>query len=166
VNDNSRAVHTNQSCSSRQSIVQSRGFIFRKKKRHTTKYQIVINAENKEILDVQNAFGTTHDFTMFKESLVGVLPQHIIALMDSGYQGVNDYFTLALIPFKSSKNHPLTEDEKAFNTALSRSRIAIEHVNREIKIFRICKETYRGKGERGLLRVKLVASLYNHRCVS
>ena len=115
-------------------------------------------------MDVQNAFGTTHDFAMFKESLVGVLPEYIIALMDSGYQGVNDYFTLALIPIKSSKNHPLTEEEKAFNTALSKSRIVIEHVNREIKIFRICKETYRGKGERGLLRVKLIASLYNHRC--
>ena len=116
-------------------------------------------------MDVYNAVGTTHDFAMFKESMVGVLPEYIIALMDSGYQGVNNYFTFALIPFKSSKNHPLTEDEKAFNTALSKSRIAIEHVNREIKIFRICKETYRGKGERGLIRVKIVASLYNHRCV-
>ena len=102
---------------------------------------------------------------MFKESMIGVLPEYIIALMDSGYQGVNKYFTFALIPFKGSKNHPLTEDEKAFNTALSKSRIAIEHVNREIKIFRICKETYRGKGQRGLIRVKLVASLYNHRSV-
>ena len=114
-------------------------------------------------MDVYNACGTTHDFTMFKESLVGVLPEYIIALMDSGYQGVNNYFTFALIPFKSSKKHPLTEDEKAFNTALSKSRIVIEHVNREIKIFRICKETYRGKGERGLIRVKIIAALYNLR---
>jgi len=103
---------------------------------------------------------------MFKESLVGVLPEHIIAMMDSGYQGVHDYFAFALIPFKSSKKHPLTEDEKAFNKSLSKCRIAIEHVNREIKIFRICKETYRGKGQRGLVRVKLIASLYNHRILS
>ena len=48
-----------------------------KKKRHTTKYQIVINGENTEILDVYNAVGTTHDFTMFKESLVGVRPEYI-----------------------------------------------------------------------------------------
>ena len=65
--------------------------------------------------------------------------------------------------FTSTLDSPAEED-KAFNTALSRCRIAIEHVNREIKIFRICKETYRGKGARGLIRVKLVASLYNHRC--
>jgi len=48
---------------------------------------------------------------------------------------------------------------------LSKLRVAIEYINRELKIFRICKETYRGKGERGLLRVRLVASLYNHRIV-
>ena len=99
---------------------------------------------------------------MFKESLVGVLPEYIIAMMDSAYQGVHEYLPFALIPIKSSKNHPLTDDDKAFNTALAKCRIAIEHVNRKIKIFRICKETYRGKGNSGLRRVKIVASLINH----
>jgi len=103
---------------------------------------------------------------MFKESLVGVLPEDISALLDSGYQGVNQFLPNALIPFKASKNHPLTDEQKELNTILSKYRIAIEHVNRDIKIFRICKETYRGKGARGLIRVKLVASLYNHRILS
>ena len=85
--------------------------------------------------------------------------------MDSGYQGVNEFFPFALIPYKSSKNHPLTDKEKAFNAALSKARTCIEHVNRELKIFRLCKETYRGKGKRGLLRVKLISSLYNRRYV-
>ena len=71
----------------------------------------------------------------------------------------------ALIPFKTTKKNPLTVEQKAFNTMLSKLRVAIEHINRELKIFRICKGTYRGKGERGLLRVRLVASLYNHRVV-
>jgi hypothetical protein len=102
---------------------------------------------------------------MFKESLVGVLPQNIFVLVDSGYQGINDYLPNAIIPFKASKNNPLTDEQKAFNAKLAKYRVVIEHINREIKIFRICKETYRGKGKRGLLRVKIVASLYNHRCV-
>ena len=114
-----------------------------------------------EILDVYNDIGTVHDFKMFKESMVGVLPEHIIALLDSGYQGVNSYLTNALIPYKASKKHPLTEEQKKFNTNLSKKRVFIEHINRELKIFRICKETYRGKGKRGLLRVKLVAGLLN-----
>ena len=126
----------------------------------------MINAENREVLDVQNANGTTHDFKMFKDSLVGVLPDDISALLDSGYQGVNKFFANAIVPFKGSKLHPLTEEQKAFNTILSKYRVAIEHVNREIKIFRICKETYRGKGQRGLIRVKLIASLYNLRILA
>jgi uncharacterized protein (DUF2344 family) len=123
----------------------------------------VINAENTEILDIYNDVGTTHDFAMFKDSLVGVLPDDISALLDSGYQGVNKFLPNALIPFKATKNHPLTDEQKAINKIISQYRIVIEHINRELKIFRICKETYRGKGQRGLVRVKLVAALYNHR---
>ena len=100
---------------------------------------------------------------MFKESLAGILPENIIALSDSGYQGIAAYLPNAVTPFKATKKHPLTEEQKAFNTMLSKARIAIEHINRELKVFRICKEVYRNKRRRGLLRVKLVASLYNHK---
>jgi len=62
-----------------------------------------MNAENKEILDVYNDAGTVHDFTMFKDSLVGVLPKDISALLDSAYQGVNEYFINAIIPFNYEK---------------------------------------------------------------
>ena len=133
------------------------------KKQHTTKYQLLVNAKNLEILDVYNDLGTIHDFKMFKESLVGILPEDIIARLDSGYQGINEYLPNAIIPIKASKKHELTEEEKEFNTNHSRKRIAIEHINREIKIFRICKEVYRNKGKRGLLRVKLISALYNYR---
>ena len=114
-------------------------------------------------MDVYNDLGTVHDFRMFKESLVGILPENIIALLDSGYQGAKEFLPNAITPFKASKKHPLTEEQKAFNTRLSKLRVAIEHINRELKIFRICKETYRGKGKRGLLRVKLIASFLNLR---
>jgi hypothetical protein len=100
---------------------------------------------------------------MFKESVASVLPKDISALLDSGYQGINEYLQNALIPYKATKNNPLTAEQKAINTIISKSRIAIEHINRELKIFRICKETYRGKGARGLIRVKIISSLYNHR---
>ena len=124
-----------------------------------------MNAQNTEVLDIYNDMGTVHDFRMFKESLVGVLPDNILAILDSGYQGVNEYLPNAMIPYKATKKKPLRVEEKAFNTMLSKLRVVIEHINRELKIFRICKETYRGKGERGLLRIKIIASLYNHRVV-
>jgi hypothetical protein len=135
------------------------------KKTHTTKYQVLVNSENLEVLNVYNDLGTVHDFRIFKESLAGVLPQEIYAYLDSAYQGIHEFLPNAIIPYKSSKKHPLTDEQKAFNTRISKIRVAIEHINRELKIFRICKETYRGKGERGLLRVKIIASLYNHRVV-
>ena len=116
-------------------------------------------------MSVCNELGTVHDFRILKESLGDILPESVVAIGDSGYQGIHEYLPDAIIPFKASKSSPLTEDQKPFNTWLSRIRIAIEHINRELKIFRICKETYRNKGKRGLLRVKLIASLYNHRVV-
>ena len=100
---------------------------------------------------------------MFKNSLIGILPEDISTLSDSAYQGINIFLPNALIPFKASKNNPLTAEQKAINHLISRVRIVIEHINRELKIFRICKETYRGKGQRGLKRVKIIASLHNNR---
>jgi hypothetical protein len=79
-----------------------------------------VNAETKEILDVYNDVGKTHDFQMFKDSLVGVLPEDTSALLDSGYQGVNEYFINAIIPYKATKNNPLTDEQKAFNKLLAK----------------------------------------------
>ena len=124
---------------------------------------MLVNASNLEILDMYNDVGTAPDFRMFKASLAGVVPEGILALADSGYQGINEYLPNAVIPFKASKKHPLTGEQKVFTAALAKSRVAVEHINREIQIFRICKETYRNKGNRCLLRVKLIAILYNHR---
>ena len=120
-----------------------------------------MNQENSEILDIYNDVGTAHDFRMFKESLVGVLPENIFFLLDSGYQGVHEYFGNALIPHKASKHNPLTGEQMAWNTMIAKLRVPVEHKIREIKIFRICKETYRGKGERGLERFKIIAALCN-----
>ena len=60
-----------------------------------------------EILSIYNDMGTVHDFRMFKESLVNVLPEDILAMLDSGYQGVNEYLPNARIPYKATKKKPL-----------------------------------------------------------
>ena len=125
-----------------------------------------MNYDGGEILDVYNDIGTVHDFRMFKESLVGVLPDNIFALLDSAYQGVHEYFGNALIPHKATKNNPLTDEQKSVNTMIAKLRVSVEHKIRQIKIFRICKETYRGKGERGLVRFKIIAALSNLLCFS
>jgi len=93
--------------------------------------------------------------------MVGVLPERLIILGDCAFVGIHEYFPCAIIPYKATKNRPLTTEQKEINTLISKVRIKVEHVIRELKIFRICKETYRGKGERGLERVKIIASLVN-----
>jgi len=52
------------------------------------------------------------------------------------------------IPYKSSKNKKLTKEQKAYNHTLSKQRIKVENVIREVKIFDIFDETYRNKGRR------------------
>ena len=116
---------------------------------------------DKEILDVYNDVGMVHDFTMFKESLVGVLPERTVVMGDSAYQGIKNYAQNAIIPYKGTKHYPLTDEQKEINTLISKARVKVEHVIRDVKIFRICKETYRGKGERGLHRVQIIASICN-----
>ena len=65
------------------------------------------------------------------------------------------------IPKKSSKKHKLTLEEKAYNSAISKRRIYIEHINRYIKRFKILSSRYRNKRRRFALRVSLICGIYN-----
>ncbi len=62
---------------------------------------------------------------------------------------------------RSSKRHPLGDEARRYNRALSRPRLAVERVNRILKVFRILKERYRCRRKRFGLRFNLIASLYN-----
>ena len=88
--------------------------------------------------------GCVHDFRILKESRIVIHPD-IEKLADSGYQGINKIYSNTRTPIKKSKNKPLTKENKKYNHQLAKKRIYIEHVNRRCKIFRIVKETYRGK---------------------
>ena len=80
---------------------------------------------------------------------------------DSGYQGVQKEFEHASIPYKKSKFHELTTEEKEFNKNFSSQRVKIEHTNRTIKIFRIMKETYRNHQKRYDTKLKIMCTIYN-----
>lgn len=43
--------------------------------------------------------------------------------VDSGYQGIEKLHPKSEFPYKSTKNTPLDEDEKAYNRALSNIRV-------------------------------------------
>lgn len=134
-----------------------------KKKHHTTKNQIIIAENSKRIINYYNSNGTTHDFKMLQQSEI-LAPLEELGIggkFDSGYQGVQKELSKAVIPKKKSKNHELTDEEKEFNKQLSKKRIAIEHVNRELKIFRIMKETYRNHQNRYNEKLIIMCGIYN-----
>ena len=134
-----------------------------KKKRHTTKNQIIINEDDLRIINYYNAVATTHDFQMLKDSnVIDTLNKlNISGKFDSGYQGVQKLLNNTSIPYKKSKYHELTQDEKTYNKNLSSIRIKIEHVNRTVKIFRIMKETYRNHQKRYDKKLKIMFTIYN-----
>lgn len=134
-----------------------------RKKRHTTKNQIIIDENTTRIINVHNERGKVHDYQMLKDSdIIDILNElGIGGKFDSGYQGVQKELDKVKIPYKKSKYHELTEEEKEYNKALASERIKIEHTNRTIKIFRIMKETYRNHMNRYEKRLRIICCLYN-----
>ncbi len=114
------------------------------------------------ILCVICAKGHVHDFTIFKESNL-VIGKQVEVSVDLGYQGIKKILKNVSILHKKPKGEALTAEQKAENTIKSKKRIPIEHINRKCKIFRIVKETFRGKHKNMAKTWNLVAGLVNFR---
>jgi len=112
------------------------------------------------ILAVRSARGTTHDFKILKKSKLEINENANIKT-DKGFQGIKELYPKAEVPHKASKYHPLTREQKQYNRQLAQERIVVEHRNRECKIFRICKEQYRGKHKNYEKTWKLVSAIVN-----
>jgi DDE superfamily endonuclease len=65
------------------------------------------------------------------------------------------------LPKKRSKKNPLSKEDKVRNQLISSSRVAVENIIREIKIFRIVAEKYRNRRKRFALRFNLISAIYN-----
>ena len=115
-----------------------------------------------QILLVYCDKGKTHDFKMLKDSKPAI---HSKAkkLVDLGYLGMKKIYLNVEIPFKKPKKGVLTPEQKNYNRQLAQKRIYVEHVNRKCKIFRITKDTYRGKHKNYGKTWNLVAGLVNLR---
>lgn len=100
-----------------------------------------MNEKDKKILSVCFNKGSVHDFKIFKETTKD-LSKTIAFLADSGYQGILDYFKNSMTPKKKSKNNPLTDEDKQLNHLISSIRISVEHVNCQLKIFRIYEKRF------------------------
>ena len=132
-----------------------------KKKKHTIKMQIIIEETTGKIVSIAFDAGSVHDFSLFKKTTKD-LDNLIAFLADSGYQGIDKIFEQSLTPKKKSKLHPLTDQDKDLNHLISSIRISIEHVNSQLKIFRLLSERYRSKIKTFSLRAIIICYFYNY----
>ena len=91
-------------------------------------------------------------FALGREISTEELDKTISFLADNGYLGIQNIFEKSLTPKKKSKYNPLSDEDKEFNKLISNIRIAVEHVNCQLKTFRILSERYRSRLEAFILR--------------
>ena len=103
-----------------------------------------MDKKSKTVICTTFSNGKRHDFRLFKESGVRILPD-IKTLTDTGYQGINKLHANAELPKKKTKKHPLTKEDKRKNQELSSERVINENVIGMLKRFKIISERYRNR---------------------
>jgi hypothetical protein len=91
--------------------------------------------------------GKEHDFSLLKKEFPPVFDwfEKFNVKVDLGYLGiVKEYECKSIsIPYKKSKNNPLTEEQKIINKKFASERIFIEHSISGLKRFRILSDRLR-----------------------
>jgi hypothetical protein len=139
-----------------------------KKKAHTVKTQVVVDPCGRiEAIGASVPGGANHDLPLLCGS--GILEQLSdgeAAMMDKGYVGVKNYYpeVSVVLPFKARRNHPLTEEQKAYNREVARSRIVVEHTMAQLNRFTVLRQVFRGQQRGRHSQVtRVVAKLVNRR---
>jgi len=130
-----------------------------KKKRHTLKTEIRVTLKGQIVHVSKSRPGSVHDFEVFKQEPPP--PDHARLFVDSGYQGIDKRHKNVDFPYKSTKKHPLDQEEKEYNQALSRLRVKVENVMAKLKSFCILSHRYRNKRQRYNLKFNIIAGLVN-----
>jgi len=117
-----------------------------KKKRFTIKTIVVSDEKKKILILTPTKTGRRHDKRLAdKAQLPNILPEHVTAFADTGFQGIQTIHPNTLIPKKATKNNPLTDEDKQNNRIISGLRIVIEHVIGGMKRYRAVCDIYRNK---------------------
>jgi DDE superfamily endonuclease len=82
-------------------------------------------------------------------------------ITDSGYTGIMRLQRNSRLPKKSSKNKPLTKEEKKQNQEISSERVVNENVIGSLKRFKIISDRYRNRRKRFGIRFNLIAGIHN-----
>jgi len=116
-----------------------------KKKAHTRKTLIVVNERGRLRYVSPSVPGSVHDLTLLRPcGTLEEIPSTLALMADSGFQGLhNDVPERSVaLPYKGSKAHPLTPEQKLHNAHLSRIRIVVENTLAEMKHVRILADVF------------------------
>jgi hypothetical protein len=144
-----------------------------KKKRHTVKTQITVNADGLILHKTPHTRGSKHDYALFKWRHPR-LPDGVCLGLDLGYDGVQSGYPgfNALVPFKRRspgrckrgvKAVELSCEEKEFNRWLSGERVMVEHAISRLKKFRIMAHEFRNRLKHYDAMTDIVCGLVNLR---
>jgi hypothetical protein len=137
-----------------------------KKKRHTVKNQVACTPGGRIVSVSTTAPGRTHDLTVLRyNGLLDRLPTGAGVMTDKGYIGVaTDAGARPVVtPVRASKNHPLTDDQKASNRLTNRHRVVIEHVMAQLSRFQVLRQMFRSVFGRHTRAFRVVALLVDRR---
>ena len=124
------------------------------KKRHTVKARLIVNGKDLVVYKTNHARGKRRDFPIKRNR--PDLPEGVRPVMDMGYDGIQNNFPelKPMIPFKrraKGRGHKgeteqeLTPHQKAFNRALSKARVVVEHTISRMKKFNIFGTEHRNR---------------------
>lgn len=131
-----------------------------KKKRHTLKTEIRVTKDGMIVHVSKTKPGSVHDFILHK-SEKPILRKETRAYVDSGYQGLDKLHKNTEYPYKKSKTHSLTHEEKEYNQGLSRVRVIVEQTFAKLKTFKILSYPYRNKRKRYNIKFNIIAGIVN-----
>ena len=139
-----------------------------KKKCHTLKTEIGVEPDGRiGAVSASVPGGAVHDLVLLRQTgLIARLdPETEAGMMDLGYQGIRTTYPdyVLYLPFKASKNHPLTAEQKASNRVLSQYRIVVEHTLAQMNQFQVLAQVYRHAREGHGSVVRVVGMLINRR---
>ena len=144
-----------------------------KKKRHTVKTQLTVNADGLIVHLTQHVKGSMHDYSLFKRSRPH-LPDKVLGEGDLGYEGVKKDFPRLnfAVPFKRKgpgrgkrgvKAQELPAEQKAFNKMLAKERVVVEHTNSRVKKFLIWGGEFRNRLKHYDVATEIVSGIVNFR---
>lgn len=127
--------------------LKRRNKLYSGKKKATTRKNIIVSTEKKDILFMSKTrSGRRHDKRVAdKCGVIKAVPGYITIWTDTGFQGIKKSHPNSVLPQKSTKKHPLTEDQKQNNRIISGLRVVSEHAIAGYKRFKAASDIYRNR---------------------